>query len=193
MTAQEPEILIVDGTKYEMTSCPPPSKENHDYSFRSQHTATYRGYVGVWEIKDDKLYIIDGPEVMEYPVFADWVNQEIHIWNGEELQYVHAGFGSMYEEDIYFSVENGVIVGGRKESNIEKFFVKAKEAVNTADTKDRISYLFNYYLSPDSKLTKLAKSNVQYDLFQIELEGLFKERLWVLSKDPNSGITLVYK
>lgn len=193
MTAQEPEILIVDGTKYEMTSTPPPSKEDHDYSFRSQHTANYRGYIGTWEIKDDKLYIVDGPEMMDYPVLADWVNQEIHIWSGEELQYIHAGFGSMYEEDIYFTVENGIIVDGRKESNIEKFCEQAKESVKTADTKERISYLYSTYLAPDCNLSKLAKNNIQYEILQLDLEVIFKDRLQELAKNPNSGIELVYK
>lgn len=197
MTAQEPEILIVDGQKYEMPCCPPISRDGNYQPGFFTRTSNYRGYVGTWEIKDDKLYLVGGPHGMEYPVFADWVNQEIHIWNGPELEYVHAGFGSVYEEDVYFSVEKGVITGGRKESNVDKFCEFAKEQVNRASTQARISCLYSQYLAPESKLTQLADiegpHQSKYTLLQLELEELFKERLHELSKNPNSGIKLVYK
>lgn len=198
MTAQEPEILIVDGDKYEMPCCPPVARD--DYNGMNgvfTRTSNYRGYVGTWEIKEDKLFLVDGPERMEYPVFADWVTQELHIWNGPELEYVHAGFGSLYEEDVYFTVENGVVTGGRKESNVDKFCARAKENVKTASTQPRISVLYAQYLAPESKLTKLVNTEgpnqPKYTLLQFELEELFKDRLHELSKDPSSGIKLVYK
>ena len=96
--------------------------------FESNCTALWRGYIGSWEIVDDRLYLIslrgtlkDGVEASletvfpEYPnrVFAHWYSGTIRIPQGKELRYVHMGFGSTYERDLLLQLESGVVVATR--------------------------------------------------------------------------------
>ena len=48
----------------------------------------------------------------EYPerVFAHWYSGVLRIPQGELLEYVHAGYGSIYEKDLLIDVENGVVI-----------------------------------------------------------------------------------
>jgi hypothetical protein len=199
MTAQEPEILIYEGDRLEMISNP--SLNEKAEAGWSMKTSNYRGYVGVWEIRDDKLYLneVNGGFMRERgPFFADWVSQELHVWRGNLLHYVHAGYGSMYEEDAFFGIENGILKGIRSESNIEKFAERAGEEVRTANSKVRIQYLYGKYLDPKGDLSRLIEKSKNskrefYASLQKDLEFDFKQKLIALSEDPNSGISLVYK
>jgi hypothetical protein len=88
-------------------------------------TALWRGYVGDWEIADDRLYLTslcgtrgDGSELTlatlfpQFPerVFAHWYSGVLRIAQGNLLKYVHIGFASTYERDLMLQIERGVLV-----------------------------------------------------------------------------------
>ncbi|WP_157826800.1 hypothetical protein [Colwellia sp. 12G3] len=67
----------------------------------------WRGYLGVWEIKEERLYLIqlnaefdDDNEttiqdifpVFSDPVFAPWCTGELRITEGDQMKYEHKGF-----------------------------------------------------------------------------------------------------
>lgn len=147
MTAQYAEELIYQGESHSMCTNP-----LSDYfalsgvkldSSKVLCTALWRGYLGTWEIVDNRLYLIKlvgantvfgGPEfrlpgddtVLEdnvslaivfpdYPdrVFAHWFSGTIRLPQGELLHYIHSGYRSIYERDLFLHLENGVVNGSR--------------------------------------------------------------------------------
>ncbi len=128
MTAQINEILILSGKKYSMCSCPLQLYLNLSKIPKKiccSKTSLWRGYVGTWEIIDERLYLIelqgnfvDGSFVnLEalfpgYPdrVFAHWYSGLLRIPLGQMLKYEHMGFGSIYESNLRIRIEKGVII-----------------------------------------------------------------------------------
>jgi hypothetical protein len=68
-----------------------------------------------------------------YPdgVFAHWYTGEMRCPQGELLKYVHGGYASSYEKDLFIDVRQGVVVGervvenGQSESTVKKGYVLA--------------------------------------------------------------------
>lgn len=100
--------------------------------FESNCTALWRGYVGSWEIVDDRLYLVELSGTLEggadatlatiFPDFPDrvfdhWYTGTIRIPQGKQLEYVHMGYGSTYERDLFLDIERGVIVSTRAQHN----------------------------------------------------------------------------
>ena len=135
MTAQIAEKLRYQGDDVAMCTNP-----LSDYfamggtnpRFESNCTALWRGYVGSWEIIDDRLYLIglngtleDGTDaslatiVPGFPdrVFAHWYSGTIRLPQGKQLEYVHMGYGSTFERDLFLEVERGVVVATRVQHN----------------------------------------------------------------------------
>ena len=98
----------------------------------SNCTALWRGYVGSWEIVNDRLYLIGlngtlegGAEASlatifpDFPdrVFAHWYSGTIRIPQGKQLEYVHMGYGSTFERDLLLDIERGVVVATRVRHN----------------------------------------------------------------------------
>jgi hypothetical protein len=198
MTAQTPEVLIMNGQEFMMISTPDLNGKA-TYGF-CLSTGNYRGYVGVWEIKDSKLYLNQmkhGQMLEDGPIFADWVSQELIVWKGNMLAYIHAGFDSVFEEEMSLDIKQGILKNRMEKSNIERYKSNAFKEINEADSKQRLQYLYRCYLDPNGDLSRLiAKSTnrkQEYIDFQKSLEFDFKQRLIILSEDPNSGITLRYK
>ena len=129
MTAQIPETLWIDGERHALCTEPleayfrgPGSRPE----FQAPHTACWRGYVGQWELKDDKLYLrrlngtlADGKTVTlktifpkgPYPIFADWFTGVLNIPQGEMLEYIHMGYASIFEDELRLEFKRGVLVG----------------------------------------------------------------------------------
>lgn len=128
MTAQIAESLHYEGRSMAMCSNP-----LGDYfaladihpGFAMNCTALWRGYVGTWEILDGRLYLIglkgeleDGTRINlasifpDYPerVFAHWYSGKLRIPQGKLLQYVHMGYGSIYEDDLFIDIRKGVVI-----------------------------------------------------------------------------------
>jgi hypothetical protein len=51
-------------------------------------------------------------------VFADWFNGTIRIERGRLLHYVHMGYESVYEEDLFLEFRGGVLVDSRVVKNV---------------------------------------------------------------------------
>ena len=128
MTAQMYELLILDGEETWMSFCPPLPDEHPRIFYDPEeldsgfaHTACWRGYQGTWEIRDGRFYLVglqgryqlrDGD-----PILADWFSDTIRVPKGDMLEYVHAGFASVYEREVHIKIENGVVVKTRSIDN----------------------------------------------------------------------------
>ena len=135
MTAQIAERLHYQGEDVAMCTNP-----LSDYfamggtnpRFESNCTALWRGYIGSWEILDDRLYLVglqgsleDGTEASlgtifpDFPdrVFAHWYSGTIRIPQGRQLEYVHMGYGSTFERDVFLDIERGVVVNKQVRHN----------------------------------------------------------------------------
>lgn len=136
MTAQFREGLIYKGESMGMAEEPlrPYLHTRPDIKLRSNCSACWRGYVGSWEITNDKLYLTDlkfdfkvGYDLEmndlfpgQTRVFAEWFSGEIRIPTGEMLEYIHAGYASIYEKDLYLEFESGILISVREEDNRAK-------------------------------------------------------------------------
>ena len=134
MTAQIPEKLLYKGEKLDMC-CEPlepylrQTKKVLNYSEMS--TACWRGYRGTWEFIDNQLCLVNikaniftnsgerAVTIQDYfpgarnKVFAHWFTGEIRCIKGALLDYVHGGYGSTYEEDLFIECKGGILIGER--------------------------------------------------------------------------------
>lgn len=125
MTAQITEIVFIGDEGHQMTFCPPIPKGHDRIVLRDPgkmdeydeilcSTACWRGYQGIWWINDDRFYLarIEGKYEMlgKEPILADWFTGVLRIPRGKLLQYVHMGYGSVFEEELHIEVENGLVV-----------------------------------------------------------------------------------
>ncbi len=154
MTAQVHEKLILNGEETGMNFCPPiidspeviqelPYEEfcegcaNGKIPGIVHSTACWRNYIGTWEIKEGKFYLkkLVGCIKMakEDSILADWFSSVIRIPQGEELYYVHMGFGTLYERELHIKIEEGVVVDQRTIDNHER-----AEKIKSASPESRI-------------------------------------------------------
>ena len=137
MTAQIRDLLEYNEEKMVLSDEPLKeyikSRDDIDFIFKS--TAWWRGYVCKWEIRDKKLYLIyllgfiEGNKQVDlsyvFPgkkeVFADWYTGELQIPIGELLKYVHLGYESKYEKDLFLKFKDGVLISEREIDNREEF------------------------------------------------------------------------
>jgi hypothetical protein len=135
MTAQIAEKLLYQGERVAMCTNP-----LNDYfamggfnpRFEPTSTALWRGYVGGWEIVDDRLYLVsldgtldDGSDAnleTVFPgfpdrVFAHWYSGTVRIPQGRQLEYVHMGYSSKFERDLFLDIERGVVMITRVRRN----------------------------------------------------------------------------
>jgi hypothetical protein len=138
MTAQVGERLRYQGEQMTMATEPleayfAQGAERPFFGFMC--TALWRGYVGRWEIVDDRLYLVginaaafrDEPVPLErlFPgygdrVFAHWYTGTLRVPQGRLLAYVHMGYASTYERDLMLEVERGVLRGTWVRHNAEQ-------------------------------------------------------------------------
>jgi len=141
MTAQVHEIIIINGEKSSMAFCPPVpflpgivkmrTNEEINEDIRNfkvdsivRTTACWRGYVGTWEIKDNKFYLKELAGcfqlVKNEPVHATWFTGVLRVPQGKILHYVHMGFGSIYEKELHIKIVAGDVTDQRTIDNTEK-------------------------------------------------------------------------
>jgi hypothetical protein len=128
MTAQMHEKLILEGEATTMAFCPPIPFDNPRIVLNEQQrimsTGCWRGYIGTWELEEGRLYLVDITGLFQLvgddPLPADWVTGVLRIPHGDLLQYIHMGFGSIYEFETHLKIENGVVVDERRIANRDK-------------------------------------------------------------------------
>lgn len=131
MTAQMHENLVLNGEETSMAFCPPLSENNdliiqlnneeaehsikdHKFGKMIFSTACWRGYLGTWEIKENRFYLKD--IIGRYkinapgPVLADWFTGVLRIPRGKMLQGIHMGFASVYEKELHIKIDKGIVV-----------------------------------------------------------------------------------
>lgn len=136
MTAQIGDRIFINNTEHTL-ACEPLSSYLCDHKieklFTSISTACYMEYFATWKIDDDKIYLLDieSPRLinrkkqnesvepisamhklfnMQSEVFAYWVNGNLKIQTGEFVEYIHDGYESVYQTDIFLKFENGVLI-----------------------------------------------------------------------------------
>ena len=141
-TAQIPERIVYEGTEGFLFTNPLESyfsKDNPRPEFASPHTACWRGYVGAWEIREDTLYLTDikawmrdeegkaAPVEFEKvfpgkskPLKAEWFTGTLRIPRGKPIQYVHMGYQTIYEDDVFLTIEAGKVVDRQMVDNRNK-------------------------------------------------------------------------
>ena len=128
MTAQMPERLTYKGEKLSLAEHPLSAffkLAGSKPAMAETSSALWRGYIGSWEINDGRLYLIDIDGELEdgsaltldllfpgFPdrVFAHWYSGDMRIPQGKLLNYIHAGYASVYERDLILNIERGVVV-----------------------------------------------------------------------------------
>lgn len=131
MTAQAAERLMYNGQQLSMCSTPLDvflANSGRDLQFQDRSTACWRGYIASWEIRGDRLYITDisatlangqdatlGDLFPGYPdgAFAHWFTGEVRCPMGKQIKYVHMGFSSQFEKDLFLEFKAGVLVSER--------------------------------------------------------------------------------
>ena len=136
MTAQVAERLIIGGKESLLFTNPlSPYLKQAGITFKSPHTANWRGYLGTWEIIEseglERLYLVMLSAHKSYEqvislsdlvpghkkVFAHWFTGELRCPQGARLEYMHMGYGSVYEYDLLMDFKEGVLLGKHARRN----------------------------------------------------------------------------
>ena len=137
MTAQIPDMILIDGETHALFSEPLEAyfRDAPRPAFIPRNTANWRGYVGAWEIRQGRLYLTDlVAEVCRLPmrldcpmedrrkvglgelfrqgqgaVLAEWFTGTLRVPIGGQLEYHHMGYASIYEFDLLLTIEKGIV------------------------------------------------------------------------------------
>lgn len=138
MTAQVAEQLDYLGEMLSMCSQPLDSffeAAGRSPRFAANSTACWRGYVGHWRIEADRLYLISIRAELEggsavtlnqiFPgyserVWAHWFSGTLRCPRGRLVKYVHAGYGSSFEADLFIEIRRGVVVSTSLQQNVKR-------------------------------------------------------------------------
>ncbi|MEX0660366.1 MAG: hypothetical protein WEA58_10825 [Balneolaceae bacterium] len=164
MTAQFRDTLKYKGQQYSLATEPlSPYLEAMDIQYPGTSTANYRGYIASWEVSEDKLFLINvnipsfttekAGSAKLFPdqekTFANWFTGSIRVPHGELLEYMHQGYGSLYEKEFYLRFLNGELVGKSRKNNrpeyekrlaLRRQIEEANE--NKKSTKNRLWSIF---------------------------------------------------
>ena len=127
VTIQVRETLMYDGLKYGIREEPLEqylSKLKERPVLDSGKTLCWRGYYGTWQLKDNKLYLVEliayGPNYLDYSidyifpgesvVFADWYSDTIVIPYFDILNDEKQEMSSVKEKQMLLEIKNGVLV-----------------------------------------------------------------------------------
>ena len=97
-------------------------------------TGLWRGYVATWRLENDSLFLVRLQKGYENQaedfnirkefgtdrVFAGWVTETIIVPQGKLLQYVHAGYGSLYEGEKYYEIKGGKLINTKDVNFVER-------------------------------------------------------------------------
>lgn len=102
-----------------------PSIEN------SCSTALWRGYVGLWKIENNRLFLVDVYACgdrnrsiknqifkgQDAEIFAYWFTGDLFIEKGKIIKYSHSGYDRCYEVEIVVKVNRGFIANEKEYKN----------------------------------------------------------------------------
>ncbi len=63
---------------------------------------------------------------VEEPIMADWFSGMLRVPRGKIVEYVHMGFGSVYEKEEHITVEKGIVTERTVIDNRGKTFDRRK-------------------------------------------------------------------
>ena len=118
MTTQVEEQIIIDGEKYPLINVPSLPEDSsiiqHKKGLISKWSNNRRGFQGIWEIKDDRLYLIefssDSFELLcKLPILADWYTGIAMVATGK-IKYSSSWDIETYETEMHLTIENGLVV-----------------------------------------------------------------------------------
>src|SRR5262249_44300080 len=132
VTGQAADIIFYEGQKRALYSNPledyyrdDRKRPNFMIDPNTVSSGNWRGYIATWEIKDNTLYMTKieswiGLRKVTLELLLcgkcwygrveiTWFVEDLKIRDGKQIQYVHMGYGSVYERDIILTVEAGKI------------------------------------------------------------------------------------
>jgi len=118
MTTQVKERIIIDGEKYPLLNVLSLPEDDTKIKQKegpiSTRTSCWRGYVGTWEIKDDKLYLNEFSSgkydvLVNLPILADWISGTAKVATGEVIASSSWDIET-YETEMHLTFENGLLV-----------------------------------------------------------------------------------
>ena len=128
MTTQVKERIIIDAERYPLINCLSlPEDESiiqiKRKGFIEKSSNCWRGYVGTWEIKDDKLYLIDFSSGMydvlvNLPILAEWITGIGMVATGDKIQGSSWDI-TRYESEMHLTFENGLVVKTQNITNVD--------------------------------------------------------------------------
>ena len=110
-------------------------------------SSCWRGYIATWTIRNDSLFLTDikrcgvyttagvvtglecdeadtsrvfkhlNREFRSKETFFPWFSGDLRLPQGRLIEYVHMGYETIYERDLFVTVENGVIRGTQTREN----------------------------------------------------------------------------
>jgi len=133
LTIQAGDILTYNGEETRIATEPlkPYLETRSNVGFLYKSTALVRGYVGRWEIKSKKLYLVSLVGFIEnnqqvdlnylFPkqteVFASWYSGDIRIPEGELLKKINLGYASIFEKDRILTFKEGLLISETVKDN----------------------------------------------------------------------------
>lgn len=130
-TGQKGELIIYQGDTLEMLNEPlfeylDTVEVNGELSYYLKYgcsTALWRGYQGLWKIKNDSLFLIDIygcartdksfiKDIFQNdnePIFSNWYSGELYIQKGKLIKYNHTGYDRVYENESVIKILNGIV------------------------------------------------------------------------------------
>lgn len=141
-------------------------------------TACWRGYKAIWRLEKDSLFLLEitschsknhcmdahnadleqmfGIDFQNNRVFASWFSGDIMAPMGELVYYVHMGYGSVYEDEKYYTFVNGIKIKERTKSNkkiANKVRYHMKEMTISKKAQDTLFYYLKNKISWDTTTT----------------------------------------
>jgi hypothetical protein len=132
MTIQISERIIYHECEFPLIDFPD-IPDNHpfieeDKNCQLSGSFCWRMYVGIWEIRIGKLFLINisGKYKLkcDEPLFADWYNGQIRIAKGILIKYLSNSV--VYEAELRLSIEKGYVVNSENVDNRIRYGIPNK-------------------------------------------------------------------
>jgi hypothetical protein len=129
-TAQVADRIVIDGAEEQLLSNPLDAYLASLGPLRPQfvapHTALWRGYVAEWALEGDALYLtgltghLESGEITLADLFpgqarvpATWFSGRLRVGMGGLVHYEHMGYASVYETELFLTVQQGRVIERR--------------------------------------------------------------------------------